>query len=127
MHRRSPATLLFVAFITLSWPGSATAQVTTPGVPTPEQAVRSALRSAMVAQEAYFADHQTYATSARDLRIHRGAAGDANLAVLGASSRGYGMVAMIPTFSGFVCGVFVGTGPQPFGGGEEGVVECRGP
>ncbi len=127
MHHRSPAALLVVACLWLSWPGRATAQVTTPGAPTPEQALRSTLRSAMVAQEAYFADHHTYTTSARDLRLHRGAAGDTNIAVLGASSRGYGMVAMTPGLPGFVCGVSVGTGPHPFGSGEEGVVECRGP
>lgn len=115
------------ALIALAWPGMAAGQVTTPGAPTPEQVVRSALRSAMIAQEAYFADHKTYSTSARMLRSHSGTAALANVAVLAATSRGYGMVAMTPGVPGLVCGVFVGTGPQPFGGGEEGTVECRGP
>jgi len=87
--------------------------------------LKSDLRNFVTAQEAYFADHTTYATSVSQMRF-RPSPG-VTLVILTSSSNAHSEIAIIERVPGLVCAMFIGDGPPPLGRGEEGAPVCRGP
>ena len=91
--------------------------------------LRSDLRNFVMAQESYFADHTTYASSLHAMReIYRPSRG-VTLVVIRFSMGhgGHSGIAIDERVPGLVCTVYVGTAAPPLGSGEEGEVVCRGP
>src|SRR2546426_4251942 len=82
--------------------------------------LRSDLRNFVTAQEAYFADHGTYARSLRQMQ--NGYRSDAGVTVvlLTSSDSSHSEIAILDTVPGLVCAMFVGDAPKPFGTGKEG-------
>lgn len=89
--------------------------------------LKSDLRNFVTAQEAYFADHMTYATSVGQMRPSFRPSPGVTLVVLTSSSKAHSEIAIMERVPGLVCGMFVGDGPPPLGHGEEGMPVCRGP
>ena len=89
--------------------------------------LRSDLRNFLTAQERYFADHTTYASSLHAMReLYRPSPG-VTLVVLTASDTGHSDIAVDERVPGLVCAMYVGNAPPPLGRGSEGEVVCRGP
>lgn len=89
--------------------------------------LQSDLRNFLTAQERYFADHMTYATSLRDMREIYRPSRPVTLVLLTASGTGHSEIAIDERVPGLVCAMFVGNAPPPLGRGGEGNVVCRGP
>ena len=88
---------------------------------------RSDLRNFVVAQEAYFADHATYARFLRETaEIYKPTRG-VTVVLLTASDLGHSEIAIDERVPGLVCAVYVGNAHPPLGSGAEGDVVCRGP
>ena len=109
-------------------PHAALAQAPAPdsaAIRTATSALKSDLRNFVTAQEAYFGDHTTYATSVGQMgfRPSRGV----TLVILTSSSKAHSEIAIIERVPGLVCAMFIGDGPPPLGRGEEGAPVCRGP
>ncbi len=89
--------------------------------------LRSDLRNFVTAQEMYFADHTTYASSLDAMReIYRPSPG-VTLVLLTSSDMGHSEIAIDERVPGLVCAMYVGSAPPPLGRGGEGEVVCRGP
>ena len=89
--------------------------------------LRSDLRNFVTAQEIYFADHTTYASSLHAMReIYRPSPG-VTLVVLTSSDMGHSEIAIDERMPGLVCAMLVGNAAAPLGRGLEGEVLCRGP
>ena len=100
-------------------PDSATVRAAT-------RTLRSDLRNFVTAQERYFGDHSTYATSLHEIReTYRPSAG-VTLVVLVGSGIGHSEIAIDERVPGLVCAMFINA-PPPMGRGTEGEVVCRGP
>ena len=89
--------------------------------------LRSDLRNFLMAQESYFADHNTYAGSLRDMReIYRPSRG-VTVVLLTSTNTGHSEIAISDRVPGLVCAIWVGDLPSPVGKGNEGEPVCRGP
>jgi hypothetical protein len=89
-------------------------------------ALRSDLRNFITAQEAYFADHVTYAPTLPAMAsLYRPSRG-VTLVVLVSGTTGHSEIAIHERVPGLVCATFVGNAPAPLGRGDEGQVVCRG-
>jgi hypothetical protein len=88
--------------------------------------LRSDLRNLVTAQEAYFADHVTYARSLREISGYQPSRG-VTVVLLTSSDSGHSEIAIVDRVPGLVCALFVGQAPRPFGTGKEGLPACRGP
>jgi hypothetical protein len=88
--------------------------------------LRSDLRNLVTAQEAYFADHVTYARSLRAISGYQPSRG-VTVVLLTSSDSSHSEIAIIDKVPGLVCALFVGQAPRPFGTGKEAVPACRGP
>ena len=88
--------------------------------------LRSDLRNLVTAQEAYFADHVTYATSLRQLQSYRASAG-VTVVILTSSDSSHSEIAITDKVPGLVCAMFVGNAPKPFGVGKEAAPACHTP
>ena len=90
--------------------------------------LRSDLRNFLTAQERYYADHSTYASSLHAMReMYRPSPG-VTLVVLTSSDRGHSEIAIDERVPGLVCAMSIGNDPPfPLGRGSEGEVVCRGP
>ena len=88
--------------------------------------LRSDLRNFVTAQESYFADHVTYASSLRQLQSFRASPGT-TVVVLTSSDSAHSEIAISDKVPGLVCSMFVGNAPKPFGVGKEAAPTCRGP
>ena len=89
--------------------------------------LRSDLRNFATAQEGYFADHYTYASSLHDMRdVYRPSAG-VTVVVLTSSDKGHSEIAIDVRVPGLVCAFYTGDAPPPLGRGSSGEVVCRGP
>src|SRR5512144_2461319 len=88
--------------------------------------LRSDLRNFVVAQEAYFADHVTYAASLRQLQSYRASRG-VTVVILTSSDSSHSEIAITDKVPGLVCAMFVGNGPKPFGVGKEAAPACHTP
>ena len=101
-------------------PDSATVRAAT-------RTLRSDLRNFLTAQERYYADHSTYASSLHAIgEMYRPSAG-VTLVVLTSSGTGHSEIAIDERVPGLVCAMYVGNAPPPLGRGSEGEVVCRGP
>ena len=89
--------------------------------------LRSDLRNFLSAQESYFADHTTYASSLHAMRELYSPSRGVTLVVLTASDTGHSDIAVDERVPGLVCAMYVGNAPPPLGRGSEGEVVCRGP
>ena len=89
--------------------------------------LRSDLRDFVMAQESYFANHNTYATSLHALGELYAPSPGVTLVVLTSSNTGHGEIAVDERVPGLVCSMYVGNSPPPVGKGEEGELVCRGP
>jgi hypothetical protein len=85
------------------------------------------LRNFVTAQEAYFADHGTYARSLREMQNAYRVSPGVTLVLLTASDTSHSEIAISDKVPGLVCGMFVGEAPPPLGPGTEGFPICRGP
>ncbi len=89
--------------------------------------LRSDLRNFVTAQEMYFADHSTYASSLHAMReIYRPSPG-VTLVVLTSSGMGHSEIAIDERVPGLVCAMYVGNATPPLGSGQQGEPVCRGP
>ncbi len=89
--------------------------------------LRSDLRNFLIAQETYYADHNTYAPSLHDMgEIYRPSPG-VTVVLLTSSDTGHSEIAIDERVPGLVCAMYVGNAPPPLGKGGEGEVVCRGP
>ena len=101
-------------------PDSATVRAAT-------RTLRSDLRNFVTAQEIYFADHTTYASSLHAMReIYRPSRG-VTLVVLTGSDTGHSAIAIDERVPGLVCAMYIGNAPPPLGRGSEGELVCQGP
>jgi hypothetical protein len=92
-----------------------------------KRALKSDLRNFVTAQEAFFADHNTYARSLRAMaQLFRPTAG-VTLVLLTSSDTGHSEIATDERVPGLVCAMYVGDAPPPMGRGNEGEVVCRDP
>ena len=89
--------------------------------------LRSDLRNFVTAQEIYFADHATYASSLHAMRELYHPSPGVTLVVLTSSTMGHSEIAIDELVPGLVCAIYVGDAPPPLGSGEEGEVVCPGP
>ena len=89
--------------------------------------LRSDLRNFVTAQEAFFADHSTYARTLRDMAASFLPSRGVTLVLLTSADNGHSEIAIIDRVPGLVCGMFVGAGSNPLGRGNEGEVVCRDP
>jgi hypothetical protein len=89
--------------------------------------LRSDLRNFVTSQEAYFADHTTYARSLRELGTIYVPSRGVTVVLLTSSNTGHSEIAIIDRMPGLVCGMFVGSSPSPLGTGAEAEVVCREP
>jgi hypothetical protein len=85
------------------------------------------LRNFVTAQEAYFADHGTYARSLREMQNAYRPSPGVTLVLLTSSDTSHSEIAISDKVPGLVCGMFVGEAPPPLGPGQEGFPICRGP
>ncbi len=89
--------------------------------------LRSDLRNFVTAQEIYFADHSTYASSLREMgEIYRPSPG-VTLVLLTSSDMGHSEIAIDERVPGLVCAMYIGSVPPPLGSGQQGEPVCRGP
>ena len=87
----------------------------------------SDLRNFIVAQENYFADHDTYARFLRQTsEIYKPTSG-VTVVLLTASDTGHSEIAIDERVPGLVCATYVGSAPPPLGTGREAEVVRRGP
>ena len=102
-------------------PDSATVRAAT-------RTLQSDLRNFVTAQELYFADHTTYASSLHAMReIYRPSPG-VTLVVLTSSDTGHSEIAIDERVPGLVCAMYIGDDPSPpLGRGSSGEVVCREP
>ena len=84
--------------------------------------MKSDLRNLVTAQEAYFADNVTYATTPTNL-IYHVSAGNV-VTIMGATGSGWSATAS-STASTKTCGVFIGTATPPIAGQTEGGPACQ--
>jgi hypothetical protein len=87
----------------------------------------SDLRNFIVAQEGYFADSMTYATTLRQMGTRYRPTSGVTLVLLTSSGTGHSEIVIDERVPGLVCATFVGTAPPPLGRGDEGEVVCHGP
>lgn len=124
MYKTAPlVAMAFLLVSTLAAQGGARDSAT---VQAAAATLRSDLRNLVTAQEAYFADHVTYARSLRHINGYRPSRG-VTVVLLTSSDSSHSEIAIIDSVPGLVCAMFVGEAPPPFGTGEEGVPACRGP
>jgi len=101
-------------------PDSATVRAAT-------RTLQSDLRNFLTAQESYYADHSTYASSLHAMReMYRPSPG-VTLVVLTFSDKGHSEIAIDERVPGLVCAMSIGNAPPPLGRGSEGEVVCQGP
>ena len=90
--------------------------------------LRSDLRNFVTAQELYFSDHNTYASSLHAIREFYAPSRGVTLVVLTASDAGHSDIAIDERVPGLVCAMYIGDdAPPPLGRGSSGEVICRGP
>ena len=93
------------------------------------QTLRSDLRYYLTAQEAFYADHNTYAATAQATAQATNFAPNQSVTVvvLTSSDRGHSAVAIHSVVPGIVCGIWVGAEPAPplRDGASEGRPTCR--
>lgn len=126
----SKLTTLLLSSAVLATPVAALAQQATPDSATVVAATRtlkSDLRNFVTAQEAYFADHTTYARSLPEWATVFHPSRGVTLVLLTSSGTGHSEIAIDERVPGLVCAMYVGTSPPPLGKGAEGEVVCRGP
>lgn len=92
------------------------------GMSAEEAAMRDALRGLVTSEEAYFADHVTYATSAQlgALAVPRGV----TVTVVEATGTGWSATATHTARPRTTCGIFIGTARPPHAGLSEGAPRC---
>ncbi len=125
-----PASLLPVPVLLLSLASGVRAQQPAPDSAAVKAAVavlKSDLRNMVTAQEAFFADHVTYARTMRELGKNFTASRGVTIVLLQASNRGHNEVAIIDSVPGLVCAMWVGDTPAPLGTGREGEPVCKEP
>ncbi len=83
--------------------------------------MKSDLRNLVTAQEAYFADNVTYATTTANLQYNTSAG--VTVTVGGATGTGWSATAS-DNATTRTCGIYVGTGTAPFTGQTEGSPQC---
>lgn len=83
--------------------------------------IRSALRNLVTAQEAYYADHRTYATDASSMAWSPPE--DLRVDIVAAHGTGWAGVATHRRLAGVICGMAVGGAPPP--GWPEGAPKCE--
>ena|ERR687891_685797 len=128
MHQRNLVLLLTALLVLL--PAPAVGQQPVPDslvIQAATATLRSDLTNFVTAQEAYFADHVTYARSLRQMRGGYRLSPGVTLVLLTASDSGHSEIAIIDRVPGLVCAMFVGNAPRPLGAGGEGKPVCRGP
>jgi hypothetical protein len=91
------------------------------------QRLASDLRNLITAQESFFADHETYASTMARLGDRYRPSQGVRVVLLTSSGTGHSEVALDERVPGLVCGTYVGTAPPPFGRGREAEVVCHGP
>jgi hypothetical protein len=117
--------------LALSGPSAVAAQAREAAIPdstvteAAKRTLKSDLRNFVVAQEAYFADHGTYARAFRAIAF-RPTSG-VTIVLLTASDTAHSEIGIDDRVPGLVCAMFVGRAPRPLDGGEEGEVVCRDP
>lgn len=124
--RLVPAGLLMLVAV----PGSIRAQGRAPdsaAVQAAASTLKLDLRNFVTAQEAYFADHGTYARSLRQMQGAYRASPGVTLVLLTSSDVSHSEIAIVDRVPGLVCAMFVGEAPPPLGPGKEGFPACRGP
>ncbi|MGB7213332.1 MAG: hypothetical protein WBC97_11985 [Gemmatimonadales bacterium] len=85
------------------------------------------LRNIATAQEAYFADHEAYASSVHMLAdVFRSSAG-VTVVIVTASDATYSALATIDRVPGLVCEWYLQLAAPPLGTGNPETVDCRGP
>jgi type IV pilus assembly protein PilA len=86
-------------------------------------AIKSDLRNLMSAQEAYYYDYQTYATSTSELTVQptRGVI----LQIFDADNKGWAATATHPQAYPLTCGVFVAGAPPRQPADVEGLIGCK--
>jgi type IV pilus assembly protein PilA len=84
--------------------------------------MKSDLRNLVTAQEAYFADNVTYASTTTNLNII--ASSGNTMAITGSSGTGWSATISSPQ-TAKTCGVFVGNGTPPISGEVEGAPTCQ--
>jgi hypothetical protein len=91
------------------------------------QRLSSDLRNFITAQESYFADHETYASTIGQIGTRHRATKGVTIVLLTSSGTGHSEIAIDERVPGLVCGTFVGGAPPPLARGDEAEVVCRGP
>jgi len=91
------------------------------------QRLSSDLRNFITAQESYFADHETYASTIGQIGTRHRATKGVTIVLLTSSGTGHSEIAIDERVPGLVCGTFVGNAPSPFGRGDEAEIVCHGP
>ena len=89
--------------------------------------MKSDLKNLVLAEESYFTDYNTYATTAADVNLQLLWSATANVVVVigGASAVTFNATATHPGSVGTTCGVFVGAGASPNAAvTNEGEVAC---
>ena len=84
--------------------------------------IKSDLRNVATAQEAYFYENSTYATSHTQLNLN-GSPG-VTLDVVSATASGWSATAWHQAASPIECGLFMGSAPALSGATSEGVIGC---
>jgi len=84
--------------------------------------MKSDLKNLVTAQEAYFADHVTYATTMSNLNV-AGSSGN-TLTITAATGTGWAATSSSPQTLK-TCGVYVGSATPPFTGQAEGAPTCQ--
>ena len=85
-------------------------------------AIRSDLHNVATAQESYFYDHGTYATSTVQLAMR--STNGVTIAIVTANAGGWSATAWHPAASPIECGLFLGTATAVSGATTEGVMGC---
>jgi type IV pilus assembly protein PilA len=85
--------------------------------------IKSDLRNLMSAQEAYYYDYQTYASSLSQLQVQKSKGVD--LQIFDANAVGWAATATHPQAYPLTCGVFVAGAPQRAPADVEGLIGCK--
>jgi type IV pilus assembly protein PilA len=86
-------------------------------------AIKSDLRNLMSAQEAYYYDYQTYASTVVQLSLQRSKGVD--LQIFDANAEGWAATATHPQAFPLTCGVFVAGAPPRAPAEIEGLIGCK--
>lgn len=124
------ASLIAVTALFVALPTRAPAQEPAPdsvAVQAARATLKSDLRNFVTAQEAFFANHVTYARTLRELGNLYAASRGVTVVLLRSSNRGHNEIAIIDRVPGLVCAMYVGDTPPPLGTGNEGEPVCQGP